>query len=122
MAEYESTPPLSDETRRHLQELWAQPLPIEVPEYESFSYEDVDAALKKIRVQWIEGQPLVWTGPDALHSSVLATNGPPSWHFSEEGMQYHAEQGRSFWDVYTLVAFQIGFSNGAVRESRWTRR
>jgi hypothetical protein len=51
----------------------------------------------------------------------MATNFPPSWNFSEEGMEYHAEQGRGFWDVYTLVTFQIGYSNGAVREEKNTK-
>lgn len=88
---------------------------MEIPEYEAFDYTEVEAALKEVRRQYEAGEPTAWKGPDRLHFRVLATNPPPSWHFSAEGLSSHWEQGRDFWDVYTLVAFQLGFHNGVVR-------
>lgn len=112
-------------------------------DYELYEMSAVGGALKHIRAQYLAKQsaraaricvesgkhattllhskhecpvePLVWTGPDRLHFHVAAGSPPPSWHFSEEGMAHHADQGRHFWDVYALVAFQIGFHNGVVR-------
>lgn len=81
-------------------------------EYKALEFEVVAHALEEIRDQYITGQPLVWTGPDQLHFHVSATSPPPSWQFSEEGLASHREQGRGFWDVYTMVAFQLGFHNG----------
>ena len=91
---------------------------VEVPEYEMHSFEEVAEALAEIRRQHEAGEPLVWTGPDRLHYSVAATCPEPSWHFSEEGMAYHADQDRDFWDVYTMIAFQIGFHNGYLRSDK----
>lgn len=93
---------------------------IEAPEYESFDFEKVAQALRAVREQYVAGadpfnNELVWTGPERLHFHVATTNPPPEWHFSAEGMADHADQGRDFWDVYTMVTFQIGFHNGVVR-------
>jgi len=87
-------------------------------EYTEFNFEDVAKALKKVRKQYLKGKPLVWTGPDVLHFTIAATSMPPSWYFSEEGMEYAKENGRDFWDVYTQVAFQIGYHNGVVYQSK----
>lgn len=91
-----------------------------MPEYESHSFEDVAEALKKVREQHKNGEPLVWTGPDRLHHSIAATSPEPSWFFSDDGMEYMRERGHDFWDVYTQVAFQLGFHNGTVREEKNT--
>lgn len=92
-----------------------------MPEYESHSFDDVAKALKKIRKQHKKGKPLVWTGPDRLHHAIAATSPEPSWYFSDEGMEYMRDQGHGFWDVYTMVAFQVGFHNGTVREEEHSR-
>lgn len=84
-------------------------------EYEQYNADDVLDALQVVRKQYLAGEPLTWTGPDRLHFSVSAVSPEPSWHFSPEGLEYHAEQDRDFWDVWAIVAFQIGFHNGAVR-------
>lgn len=89
-------------------------------EYKSFDFEKVADALKAVREQYVAGadpfnNELVWTGPDRLHFHIAAITPEPAWHFSAEGMADHAENGRDFWDVYTMVAFQIGFHNGVVR-------
>ena len=85
---------------------------IKFPEYESFDFSEVAAALREIRVQYWAGVPLIWSGPENLHYRIGATNSTPEWHFSEEGLAHHADQGRDFWDVYTQVTFQIGAHNG----------
>lgn len=92
-------------------------LAAELDRYPVLVFDDVATALDNVRNQYLNSQPLVWTGPDKLHPSISATNFPPSWHFSEEGMASHADRDRDFWDVYTLVAFQLGFHNGTVNES-----
>lgn len=89
-------------------------------DYDAHPLEDVAVALKQVREQHLAGQTLVWTGPNRLHHAVAATSPEPSWHFSPEGLAYHADQDRDFWDVYTMVAFQLGFHNGTVREEKNT--
>lgn len=84
--------------------------------YEATDYDTVADALKKIREQYLAGGGLTWTGPDSLHFSISTGSSGPSWHFSPEGLEYHEERGRDFWDVYSMVAFQMGFHNGVVRE------
>lgn len=89
-------------------------------DYKSFNFAEVADALKAVREQYVAGadpfnNELVWTGPERLHFHVATTDAPPAWHFSADGMAHHADQGRDFWDVYTMVAFQIGFHNGVVR-------
>lgn len=84
----------------------------EIPEYKIFNFGEVAAALKKVRDQYLAGEPLVWTGPERLHYKIGATDSPPEWHFSPEGLEHHDDQGRDFWDVYTQVTFQIGAHNG----------
>jgi hypothetical protein len=80
-----------------------------------YTYEQVGDALKKIRKQFLKGtKVLKWTGPDKLDSSVSATMSPPSWHFSPEGLEYHKERGRDFWDVYANVAFVLGYHSGVL--------
>lgn len=91
-------------------------------EHESFSFEDIAEALADIRQQHLTGKyPLQWNGPDRLHHAVAATSPEPSWQFSPEGLANHRDQGRGFWEVYTLVAFQLGFHNGTVREEKNTQ-
>lgn len=82
-----------------------------------FQYDDVDKWLKDIRDQYeSQNGPLVWRGSDDLDSSILCCCPPPTEQFNEEGLEYHAERDRDFWDVYTLVAFQLGFHNGVCQE------
>ena len=88
--------------------------------YPLHNYSDLADALKLIRKQYLAGEPLVWTGPTDLHHSVSATSPGPDWQFSPEGLAYHAERDRDFWDVYTQVSFHLGFHQGAVNESERT--
>ena len=92
------------------------------PTYETFDLDVATAALDEVRRQFLAGEPMVWTGPDRLHSSISATSHSPSWNFSAEGMEAHADQNRDFWDVYNMVAFQLGYHNGVVREEENTKR
>lgn len=80
-----------------------------------YSFAEVMSALRDLRRQYEDGKPLVWNGPDELHYSVAATSMPPSWHFTDEGLDNTLENDLDFWDVYTMIAFQIGYSNGMVR-------
>lgn len=92
------------------------------PEYKTFPFEECSNALADIRRQHENGdETLIWTGPDRLHHSVAATCPPPSELLSPEGLEYDEERGRDFWDVYTMVAFHLGFHNGAVTEARHTK-
>jgi len=83
-------------------------------------YSDLADALKKIRNQYLAGEPLTWTGPTSLHHSISATCPGPDWYFSKEGQAYEADRGRDFWDTYTLVSFHLGFHQGTVQESQTT--
>lgn len=83
--------------------------------YQTFPFTTAADALAEVREQFLAGKRLKWTGPDRLHHSISATTPPPSWNFSREGMEHHEDQGRTFWDVYTMVAFQLGFHNGVLR-------
>ena len=83
--------------------------------YQPNDYEEVAKALKKIRKQRRKGKSLKWTGPNELHHSISATCPEPSWYFSPEGMEWLKEHGHGFWDVYTQVAFHLGFHNGYLR-------
>lgn len=85
---------------------------------QEYNFVEVSDALREIREQYIAGEPLVWRGPDNLHSVVAAVAMPPSWHFSEEGQKHALDNDLDFWDIYTMVAFQIGYSNGTVREEK----
>jgi len=85
-------------------------------DYESFDFTTAADALKEIRRQYKAHEVLVWNGPDHLHHVVSATNPPPSWYFSDEGLAAMAEQGYGFWDVYTMIAFQLGYHAGTLRE------
>lgn len=91
-------------------------------EYESFTFSTAADALAEIRRQHLAGEPLVWTGPDRLHHSVSATSPEPSWLFSDEGMTYMAERDHDFWDVYTMVAFHLGFHSGTLKEEEHTNQ
>jgi hypothetical protein len=85
-------------------------------DYETQSFPEVAEALKDIREQYFAGaDELVWHGMDRLHHSISATAMPPSWHFSKQGLADHLAEGRGFWDVYGMVAFQLGYHNCIVR-------
>lgn len=92
-----------------------------IPDPPTYPYEDIAKALAKIRKQHRKGKPLKWTGPDVLHHSIAASTPAPSWYFSEEGLEYEAERGRGFWDVYTQVGHLLGMHNGTVAESKHTK-
>lgn len=87
---------------------------METPEFEVFDFSEVADALKAVREQHLTDPDaeIVWAGPQRLHYKIGATSGHPGWHFSPEGLEHHADQGHDFWDVYTMVAFQIGVHNG----------
>lgn len=89
-----------------------------MPEFRIFPVSEINDALNDIRNKFLTGKELVWTGPDDLHYSISAGSPKPSWHFSEEGMESHEEQGRGFWDVYNMIAVQLGLHNGIVKESK----
>lgn len=90
------------------------------PEYETYSCEDVGSAWQALRKQVERGEPLTWTGPDRLHHSIAAGSPPPSEYLTDEGLEYDAERGRDIWDTLFLIAFQIGFHNGVMRESEFS--
>lgn len=90
-------------------------------EYEAFDFTTAADALREIRRQYKNHEPLVWNGPDRLHCVVSATNPPPSWYFSDEGMAHLAEEGFGFWDVYTMIAFQLGYHAGNLKEEENTK-
>ncbi len=89
-------------------------------DYEIYPFEETMDALFEIKRQHEAGEELKWTGPDRLHHSVSAGNPEPSWTFSPEGLAYHEDHGRNFEQVWAMIVFQIGLSNGAVRESERT--
>ena len=90
-----------------------------MPEYELYSYEELSDALSDMREQIKAGaSPLVWKGPDRLHYSLLATNFCPSEAFSPEKLEYEADQGRDVWDVYTHVAFMLGWHQAVVQREK----
>ncbi len=93
-----------------------------MPNNKLISLEKAIKALKRIRVQHEQGKPLRWTGPDKLHSQISATQAPPSFHFSPEGLAYNAERGRDFEDVYALVAMQLGMHQGVIIQAEDTDR
>lgn len=91
-------------------------------EFEIFVFDNIADALCDIRTQFLSGNDtLVWRGPDELHYAVSAGSPSPSEQFSKEGLEYHKERGRDFWDVYTLIAFQFGIHNGTVSEENNTK-
>lgn len=90
-------------------------------DYKLYTFEEIADALADIRKQHEEKGPkdLIWNGPDHLHHSVSATSPPPSSAFSNDGLAYHAERDRDFWEVYTMVAIQLGIHQGAmIRQER----
>jgi hypothetical protein len=87
----------------------------EPPEYETQDFPEVADALFIVRTQYERGDALTWRGIDHLHCSISAVSPPPSWYFSPEGLEYMADRGHDFWDVYAQVAFQIGYHNGVMR-------
>lgn len=91
------------------------------PEYETYPCEEVGKAWQELRRHVENGGPLTWTGPDRLHHSIAATSPPPSHYLTKKGRKYDKEQGRDIWDTLFLIAFQVGFHNGAVSESVRTR-
>lgn len=94
----------------------------EAPVYKSFDFPTAAEALAEIRRQYEAGEPLVWTGPDHLHHVISAGCPEPSACFSPEGLAYDAERGRDFWDVYTMIAFQLGYHAGTLREEAHSKR
>lgn len=85
-------------------------------EYKLYSLNEIDKAIKKQRKR----KPPVWDGPDDLHHSISATSPAPSWHLSEEGLEYHKERGRNRTDIIFYVMFMLGFHQGAVQQSELT--
>jgi hypothetical protein len=91
------------------------------PEYETYSCEEVGNAWQALRKQIERGEePLVWTGPDRLHFHIAAGSPPPSHYLTPEGREHDGDQGRDIWDTLFLIAFQIGFHNGVMREGEHT--
>jgi hypothetical protein len=90
------------------------------PDYELHSADEVLTALREA---WDNGGggPMEWTGPDSLHHSVAATCPEPSWYLGAEGLAKAEENGRDALDNVLLVAFHLGFHNGAVKESVYTK-
>ncbi len=85
--------------------------------YKLYSLEDLANALDDIRQQIVaEEESLVWRGPDEIHSAISASSGAPSWHFSKAGIEYHAENGRGIWDIYNMVAIQLGIHQGLMMQ------
>jgi hypothetical protein len=91
-------------------------------EYKSFPFMTAADALAEIRRQHLAGEPLVWKGPDRLHYSIAATCPEPSHMFSPEGLAGSEEQGQDFWDVYTMIAFQLGYHNGVLSRDKDVER
>ena len=91
-----------------------------MPCHTLYDYDEFHNAMRDIRRQRRKKQPLVWTGPDKFHSAIAATSSPPSWQFSEEGLEYHKERGRSFEDICTLVTFHFAYHQATVAEEKNT--
>lgn len=66
--------------------------------YEQYIYSTIHDALRK---SYDNGGG--WDGPDELHHGISATNPPPSWHLSPEGLEYHAECDRDLLDTIIHV-------------------
>ncbi len=87
-----------------------------MPEYETYSCEEVGKAWQKLRKRIQNGRKLKWTGPDRLHYRIAAGSPPPSHYLTKKNREHDREQGRDIWDMLFLIAFQIGFHNGIVTE------
>jgi hypothetical protein len=92
----------------------------QIPEYEMYSAEEVGKAWQKLRKQVQKGKPLTWTGPDRLHHRIAAGSPPPSHYLKRKWRKADKEQGRNIWDTLFIIAFQIGFHNGVLSESKDT--
>lgn len=79
-----------------------------------YSYDDFAEAIRDIRKQYEAGKPLVWNGPNEFHSSIMCSAAEPSWHFSPEGIEYHAEHDRDFFDICMQVTSIFGNHQGIV--------
>lgn len=82
------------------------------------TFEDAAKALRDVLNQWLndpDAHSYDWAGPNDLHSVIVASDFSPGWHFSEDGLAYHRREGRDFLDIYTQVAFQLGFHDGYLR-------
>lgn len=77
------------------------------------TFDQITIPLVHIRNQYLSGSTLHWSGP----KTIPGIDTDLDVVFSPEGLAWHAERGRNFWDVYTMVAIQIGIAQGKAIES-----